>query len=140
MGSLFLCLPMESGGPCMCGKSLQLCLTLCNPIDDACQASLSSTVSRVCSNSRLLSPQCHSMEKQTGSSSKGEKKKCPMETGVKRQRRRNRRKRWKKKVEEEEKTEKMQKKRRGSRGDRIFGLTICLGPGLPGPPAIVSPG
>ena len=46
MGSLSPRLPMESGGPCMCGKSLQSCLTLCNPIDDACQASLSSTVSQ----------------------------------------------------------------------------------------------
>ena len=47
-----------------------------------------------------------------GSSSKGEKKKYPMELGVKR-RRRTRKKKWKKKIEEEEKTEKKEGKGRG---------------------------
>ena len=46
-----------------------------------------------------------------GSSSKGEKKKYPMELGVKR-RRRTRKKKWKK-IEEEEKTEKEEGKGRG---------------------------
>ena len=41
-----------------------------------------------------------------GSSSKGEKKKYPMELGVKR-RRRTRKKKWKK-IEEEEKTERLE--------------------------------
>ena len=43
---------------CCCSVA-KSCLTLCDPMDCSQQASLSFTVSRVCSNSCLLSQGCH---------------------------------------------------------------------------------